>query len=57
MASTDMFDAAGRIMSDIRGLSPNEAKKAILMALIASEMEGLLIDPHTIGGPTLVKNR
>ena len=42
------FNSAEKVAAAIRDLDDGDTKKAILMALIAVEKDGLLIDPKAI---------
>ena len=48
MTSTDIFEAAQKIVDALGGFSESEVRKAILMSLIAVDMTNILIDPNDI---------
>ncbi len=43
-----IFEAAARIASPMKELSPDDITKAVLMALVAVGAEGLLVEPSQI---------
>ena len=46
--SPDKYEAAGRVAEALGGLSEDEVKKAVLMALVGIDRDGLLVDPAEI---------
>lgn len=54
MTSIDIYAAAKTIDEALSGLSETEIKKAMLMALIATDKEGILVDPVSISLNTAV---
>jgi hypothetical protein len=48
MTSTDLFEATQKIADALSGLSESEIKKSLLMAIIAVDKVGILIDPSEI---------
>ena len=45
----DMYAAANKIADALGGLNEGECRRAVLMALVATDKANLLVDPSTIG--------